>query len=251
MRNSVAIGSGFGLGCGLVIALSGSLSPLDSGNDAGRGYEPLSAQASAGVTALDEEQDGPAGELVERSGNGEPSNASTHGSKGASTAVEEETRRVPAEREAGRPSGSPPAASPLQILDDSQARAIAEDLVQRRDAALLRKNSADLELLSVEGSPVRAADVALLGQLADVSIVDLHTSLVDAKVVESIGEDSRPGSAGEEMVSPGDTLLIEVHTVQEILTVEGEAPVGPLPERCVRWQLQPDPWRIYKVFECD
>lgn len=121
--------------------------------------------------------------------------------------------------------------------DDVQMFAIVQDLLARRDSALLYKSETELNALSVADSPVRAADDSMLQELDPLTIIRLHTGLRGVKMLEA--EDS-----------VNDFVNVEVTTVQEVLEVEGQAAVGPLEERCARWLLSANPWRLYDVQEC-
>lgn len=121
--------------------------------------------------------------------------------------------------------------------DDVQMFAIVQDLLARRDSALLYKSETELNALSVADSPVRAADNGTLQELDSVTIIRLHTGLRGVEILEA--EDSA-----------NDFVNVEVTTVQEVLEMEGQAAVGPLEERCARWLLSANPWRLYDVQEC-
>ncbi len=126
------------------------------------------------------------------------------------------------------------------LPDREQMFAIVQDLLRRRDSALFYKSETELAALSVPDSPVHAADSDLLRELEGVTIVNLHTELRGIEM---------PGV--QDAVNHNEYVTVEVTTVQEVLEVEGQAAVGPLEERCARWLLAPNPWRLYEVLECE
>ncbi len=150
--------------------------------------------------------------------------------------------------------------------DEEQMFAIVQDLLTRRDGALLYKSETELNALSLPDSPVRAADNEMLQELDSVTIIKLHTELRGVKVLERDALDAESvidpieevatNAVGAEPthtqpgVIPNELVSVEVTTVQELLEVEGQGTVGPLEERCARWLLAPNPWRLYDVLEC-
>lgn len=125
------------------------------------------------------------------------------------------------------------------LPDREQMFAIVQDLLRRRDSALFYKSETELNALSVPGSPVRAADSELLRELEGVTIVSLHTELRGIDMLDA-----------QNVVDHNEHVTVEVITIQEALEVEGQPVVGPLEERCARWLLAPNPWRLYEVLEC-
>ncbi|MFT3942928.1 MAG: hypothetical protein QM705_03780 [Ancrocorticia sp.] len=137
------------------------------------------------------------------------------------------------------------------LPDHEQMLAIVRDLVRRRDMALLYKSKTELNALSVPGSPVRGADEELLRELEDASIISLRTEVQGVKV---LGPDELDELDVKDLQNVGDhnaRVAVEVTTIQEELEVEGQAAVGPLEERCARWLLTPNPWRLDEVLECE
>lgn len=133
------------------------------------------------------------------------------------------------------------------LPDEEHMLAIVQDLVRRRDIALLYKSETELNALSVPGSSVRTADEELLRELGDASIVSLHT---EVRGIKMMGADELDGQAIQGVGEHREYVTVEVSTVQEELKVEGQAAVGPLAERCARWLLVPNPWRLDEVLEC-
>ena len=72
--------------------------------------------------------------------------------------------------------------------DEEQMFAIVQDLLTRRDGALLYKSETELNALSLPDSPVRAADNEMLQELDSVTIIKLHTELRGVKVLETASD---------------------------------------------------------------
>ena len=240
MGRAVSIGAGFGFGVGVVLAFGGVLGP--SGGVANAGYERPDGVGEQSVAAS-------------------PSAADSDGwaeqGRAADSPLSSFTMR-PSPMEGSM--DSPPAGGRILAGEDpdtgltqDQISAIVADLVQRRDRALVEKNGAELELLSADGSPVRASDAELLAGLQEIPVAELRTTVLDVRVIEG-DELSRDGAEREEggpnSAELNQSLVVEVETVQELLVVEGRDPVGPLPARCARWTLVADPWRLHEVGDC-
>ena len=133
--------------------------------------------------------------------------------------------------EAGaRPAG---AATPESLagIDEMDAYRIATQLVEQRDAALRAGDGQALAALTVEGSGARRADGALLASL-DTGIERLETIVMD--------------------VRPVSELVWDVTTVQyDYARAGGASQPKPLAERCTRWTLAPDPWRLADTAVCE
>lgn len=106
---------------------------------------------------------------------------------------------------------------------------IASQLVEQRDEALLVHDAQALAALTVEGSPARREDEALLASL-DERLERLETVVMDVSVVSA--------------------TVWDVTTVQYDYCVAGKRQNAPLPERCTRWILEPDPWRLADTADC-
>ncbi len=114
--------------------------------------------------------------------------------------------------------------------DADEAYRIASELVARRDAALRAHDADALSLLTAEGSAARRADLNLLEGLG--SIAALETVVMDVEVRSELEWDVRSVQYAFES-SDG--------TVQD----------GPLPQRCTRWTLERDPWRVSATAPCE
>ncbi|MFG6285430.1 hypothetical protein ACGUFB_02865 [Actinotignum schaalii] len=110
------------------------------------------------------------------------------------------------------------------------ALAVARQLVAARDAVLSAGDTAALSALSVPEGEAAAADATLGSVLDSTPVAQVETEVREASWV---GED-----------------LLEVVTVQRRLVLSGGQTMGPQPERCARWQLSPQPWRIVAVRPC-
>ncbi len=237
MRRPVLVGTCLGFAVGLILAMGGVLEPREATTS--RAYELLGGgveqaePASASESNVQSPQDVESPEAVASSVTTRQESAEHPGS--------EDLEGEPNEDLEGEP-------------NEDLMRGVVLDLLQRRDEALVAKDLQSLEGLSVEASPARAADVELLGRISEVPIVELDTSLVEAKLTDAMpaealgdGQDSGPGG------TPGleEAVTVQVRSIQERLVVEGQDVVGPLPERCARWLLVPNPWRLLAVDECE
>ncbi|AWE42544.1 hypothetical protein [Actinobaculum sp. 313] len=123
----------------------------------------------------------------------------------------------------------------LSVLENSavpnarEATAVVQDLQSRRDQALMADDAAALAELTSDGSPARAADTALLREMRG-SVAVLNTEVL-----------------GVNVVAPHTW---EVYTVQQELRLSTGEVIGPLAQRCTRWELAPAPWRIESTAEC-
>ncbi len=132
-------------------------------------------------------------------------------------------------------SSTPSADESLSVLESSavpdalEATAVARDLQSRRDHALMADDAAALAELTSDGSPARAADTALLREIRG-SVAVLNTEVL-----------------GVDVVAPHTW---EVYTVQQELQLSTGEVIGPLAQRCTRWELAPAPWRIESTAEC-
>ncbi|MDY5148471.1 hypothetical protein DDD64_01940 [Actinotignum sanguinis] len=113
---------------------------------------------------------------------------------------------------------------------EPEALAVAHQLVAARDAALTAGDTASLSSLSVPEGAAAAADAQLRSALEASPVAKVETEVRKASWV---GED-----------------LLEVITVQRSLVLANGETIGPQPERCARWQLSPQPWRIVAVHPC-
>ena len=237
MRRPVLVGTCLGFAVGLILAMGGVLEPREATTS--RAYELLGGgveqaePASASESNVQSPQDVESPEAVASSVTTRQESAEHPGSG--------DLEGEPNEDLEGEP-------------NEDLMRGVVLDLLQRRDEALVAKDLQSLEGLSVEASPARAADVELLGRISEVPIVELDTSLVEAKLTDAMpaealgdGQDSGPGG------TPGleEAVTVQVRSIQERLVVEGQDVVGPLPERCARWLLVPNPWRLLAVDECE
>ena len=237
MRRPVLVGTCLGFAVGLILAMGGVLEPREATTS--RAYELLGGgveqaePASASESNVQSPQDVESPEAVASSVTTRQESAEHPGSG--------DLEGEPNEDLEGEP-------------NEDLMRGVVLDLLQRRDEALVAKDLQSLEGLSVEASPARAADVELLGRISEVPIVELDTSLVEAKLTDAMpaealgdGQDTGPGG------TPGleEAVTVQVRSIQERLVVEGQDVVGPLPERCARWLLVPNPWRLLAVDECE
>ncbi len=116
------------------------------------------------------------------------------------------------------------------LASEPDAGAVARQLVAARDAAISAGDIAALSALSVPEGEAAAADAKLRGILENTPVVHVETEVREASWV------------GEK--------LLEVVTVQRRLVLASGETIGPQPERCARWQLSPQPWRIVAVHPC-
>lgn len=245
MRRPVLVGTCLGFAVGLILAMGGALEPREATTS--RAYELLgggveqSEPASASESNVQSPQDVESPEAVASSGTTRQESAE-HPGRG-------DLEGEPSKDIEGEPSGDLEGEPNEDLM-----RGVVLDLLQRRDEALVAKDLQSLEGLSVEASPARAADVELLGRISEVPIVELDTSLVEAKLTDAMpaealgdGQDTGPGG------TPGleEAVTVQVRSIQERLVVEGQNVVGPLPERCARWLLVPNPWRLLAIDECE
>lgn len=126
--------------------------------------------------------------------------------------------------------GSVPGAGAGTTEPGPDALAVARQLVAARDAVLSAGDTAALSALSVPEGEAAAADATLGSVLESTPVAQVETEVREASWV---GED-----------------LLEVVTVQRRLVLAGGQTIGPQPERCARWQLSPQPWRIVAVHPC-
>ncbi|MDY5139224.1 hypothetical protein R6H00_08565, partial [Actinotignum timonense] len=80
------------------------------------------------------------------------------------------------------------------------------------------------------GAAIRGPDAKLRRVLESTPVAQVETEVREASWV-------------------GENLL-EVVTVQHRLILASGETIGPQPERCARWQLSPQPWRVVAVHPC-
>ncbi|MGJ9494972.1 hypothetical protein ACRQEF_07230 [Actinotignum sp. GS-2025a] len=131
-------------------------------------------------------------------------------------------RSVPGER--------PVSSAGADLASEPDAVAVARQLVAARDAAISAGDIAALSALSVPEGEAAAADAKLRSVLENTPVAHVETEVREAFWV-------------------GENLL-EVVTVQRSLVLASGETIGPQPERCARWQLSPQPWRIVAVHPC-
>lgn len=110
------------------------------------------------------------------------------------------------------------------------ALAVARQLVAARDAAINAGDPAALSALSVPEGEAAAADAHLRAVLENTPVTEVETEVREASWV-------------------GEGVL-EVVTVQRRLVLASGETIGPQPERCARWQLSSQPWRVMAVHPC-
>ncbi|WP_193312929.1 protein kinase domain-containing protein [Georgenia subflava] len=133
-------------------------------------------------------------------------------------------------------------------LAAAEASAVAADLLQRRDAALMDADAAALADLTVPGSAAAEADAALLARLrgSGLRVDGLETGAVEVEVVRH---------------GPGPEVVVDVvsHQGPYVLVPADAAPdpdvpstpVAPQGDRCVRLVLAgPAPWRVSSTGPC-
>lgn len=113
---------------------------------------------------------------------------------------------------------------------EPDALAVARQLVAARDAAIGAGDIAALNALNMPDGEAAAADAKLRRVLESTPVAQVETEVREASWV-------------------GENLL-EVVTVQRRLVLASGETIGPQPERCARWQLSPQPWRVVATHPC-
>ncbi|MGJ9565887.1 hypothetical protein [Actinotignum sp. GS-2025d] len=113
---------------------------------------------------------------------------------------------------------------------EPDALAVARQLVAARDAAIGAGDIAALNALNMPDGEAAAADAKLRRVLESTPVAQVETEVREASWV-------------------GENLL-EVVTVQHRLILASGETIGPQPERCARWQLSPQPWRVVATHPC-
>jgi hypothetical protein len=134
-----------------------------------------------------------------------------------------------------------PSAHARSAVDETAApiTEVVTDLVAARDAALVAADAAALAAVTVEGSPARADDAALLAALGDTQLSGLQTAVADVAVLEATETAAQVravlAQGAHERTSGGATE-----------TVPAQQP------RCVVLQLRLDGprWAVERVSAC-
>ncbi|OCA93930.1 hypothetical protein [Actinobaculum suis] len=114
-----------------------------------------------------------------------------------------------------------------------EAESIARGLLAQRDAAIMAGDRAQLQALTVPASPAAAEDAALADFVAANPVSQIYTRMVSAR-----------------WTAESELQVLEVLTVQEELVFTSGERVPAGPERCARWVVESQPWRISEVLPC-